>query len=86
MRRIIIALVLLAMLANVTYGINIFVWQHDNRLTVMDPVLMQALTSTQAITRTMDQLGIGYTISEALPDNLVEYDVVITSLSFYCPG
>jgi len=67
-------------------AVDIFVWQHDNNLMVADPVLGGNLTATQAVTRTLDAEDIDYTINRELPENLVEYDVVITCLSFFCPG
>jgi len=80
-------IVLLAlMLVGSAQAIEIFVWRHDNNLTVADPVLNATITATAAVTRTLDQLQMRYTLNNVLPDNLSDYDVVITCLSFYCPG
>ncbi|MFH0765774.1 MAG: hypothetical protein V2A61_05080 [Calditrichota bacterium] len=80
------ALVIVLAAAVQVPALEIFVWQHDNGLTVADPVLGGALTATQAVTRTLDQLRMSYTLDGALPDDIERYDVVITCLSFYCPG
>ncbi len=67
---------------------RIFVWQHDNGLTTNDPVLGGTLTVTQAITRTLSNLGLQYDVNQTLPSaaELEQYDVVVVALSFYCPG
>jgi len=67
---------------------NIFVWEHDNRLRISDPVLRSSLTATQAVMRTLDGLHLDYDSNANLPDSasLEEYDVVIVCLSWYCPG
>lgn len=65
---------------------EIFLWQHDNGLLQADPVLRQSITATEAVARTLNTLDIDYVRDTELPDNLEEYDVVITCLSFYCPG
>ena len=81
------SVLLLILFASTTASaVDIFVWQHDNALTVADPVIGGNLTATQAVTRTLDAEDIDYTLNRTLPDNLSEYDVVITCLSFYCPG
>ena len=82
------ALLLFVLLAGGAQAIEIFVWQHDNDLRVADPVLRASLTATEAVTRTLDQLDIDYTLNRNLPDSdsLGYYDVVITCLSFFCPG
>lgn len=67
-------------------SINIFVWQHDNNLSVYDPVLRTTHTATAAIKRTLDNLNVDYDWATSLPEDLDQYDVVLTALSFYCPG
>ncbi len=67
-------------------AIEIFVWQHDNNLRVNDPVFNSSLTATQAITRTLNALDLDFDLNRNLPNDLSDYDVVITALSFYCPG
>ena len=79
-------LLLVMLISSTTFGYDIFVWQHDNRLRVNDTVLNASLTATQAVTRTLDELEVEYDISQQLPDDLLEYEVVIVCLSFYCPG
>jgi len=80
------AILLTLFIAIESIAIEIFVWQHDNGLRVADPVLRSSLTATQAVTRTLDELDVDYDLNRNLPDNLEDYDVVITCLSFYCPG
>jgi len=81
-----IALLIALLTAGGAMATEIFVWQHDNGLGVLDPVYQQNMTSTQAITATLDDLGRDYTLNASLPNDLSGYDIVITSLSFYCPG
>ncbi len=85
-KQLCLILLLTLFLTTTATAVDIFVWQHDNNLQVPDPVIGGNLTATQAVTRTLDAEDIDYTINRQLPDNLEEYDVVITCLSFYCPG
>jgi len=80
------AVLLLMFIAGSAQAVEIFVWRHDNRLRVVDPVLHSSLTATEAVMRTLDRLDIDYVTGNVLPDDLDRYDVVITCLSFYCPG
>lgn len=81
-----IALLLVLMISSSAGAIEIFVWQHDNNLTTYDPVLRINTTVTNSVTRTLNQLGMSYTLNRELPDDLDRYDVVITCLSFFCEG
>lgn len=74
------------LLSGTAQAIEIFVWQHDNNLRVNDQVFNASLTATQSITRTLDALDLDYDLSANLPNDLSSYDVVMTALSFYCPG
>jgi len=74
------------LLAGGASATEIFVWQHDNGLLVLDPVFNANITSTQGLTRTLDALRQSYTLNQVLPNDLSQYDIVMTSLSFYCPG
>jgi hypothetical protein len=67
---------------------EIFFWQHDNNLGIYDPVYRTTLTTTQALTRTLNDLDLDYTLNRTLPDfeDLSDYDIVMTSLGCYCPG
>jgi len=67
---------------------EVFFWQKDNTLRINDPVFRSSLTVTQSLTRTLGELDIDYTLNSRLPDaeDLESYDLVMTSLSFYCPG
>ena len=81
-----LALLMTFLLTGGVQAISIFVWQHDNNQRVPDPVLRSNLTVTESVTRTLDALDIEFDTDRDLPDNLGQYDVVITCLSFYCPG
>lgn len=83
-----LGLVLVFLLAGGAQAIEIFVWQHDNNLTQMDPVYGTALTATLAVTRALSDLDLDFDMSRNLPDieALCDYDVVIVCLSFFCPG
>jgi hypothetical protein len=83
---IVVVLLLVGLIAGTSQAVEIFFWQHDNGLTVADRVLNANLTSTQSLTRTLDQLDLDYDINTTLPDDLSDYDLVMTSLSFLCPG
>jgi len=85
---IILGLVLLTalLLVGQSYAIEIFVWQHDNQLRVADPVLRTTITATDAVRRTLDLNNIDYDTNTELPEDLDQYDVIMTCLSFYCPG
>ncbi|MBT3232709.1 MAG: hypothetical protein HN356_07830 [Calditrichaeota bacterium] len=85
-KQLCLILLLTVFISTTASAVEIFVWQHDNNLAVADPVIGGNLTATQAVTRTLDAEDIDYTLNRQLPDNLAEYDVVITCLSFYCPG
>ncbi len=81
-----LAIMIALLLSGSAQAIEIFVWQHDNGLRVQDPVFRQSFTATDAIKATLDDLDLSYTSDQALPDNLCDYDLVMTALSFYCPG
>jgi len=81
-------ILLVALLAGNAQAFTIFFWDHDNGAAVRDPVYNQDLNSTQSLTRALDSLGLEYTINSNLPtaDRLSEYDLMMTSLSYYCSG
>ena len=64
---------------------EIFVWENDNGLRIVDPVFEANLTVAEAITTTLEQLEMPYTIDASLPEDLSDYDVVVVALGFYCP-
>jgi hypothetical protein len=66
-------------------AVEIFVWEHDNGLRIVDPVFETSLTVAEAVTTTLDQLEMAYTIDASLPEDLGDYDVVVVALGFYCP-
>lgn len=73
-------------LAGASLAEGIFFWQHDNNLRVTDRVFNSSMTSTQSLTRTLNELDLDFDLSRNMPEDLSEYDLVMTSLSFYCPG
>jgi hypothetical protein len=81
-------ILLVALMVSSTQAFTIFFWRHDNNLAVIDPVYNASMTATASLTRALDSLGLEYTINSNLPsaDQLCEYDVMMTSLSFLCPG
>lgn len=81
-----LALLLAVLLSSGALATDIFVWQHDNGRTVRDPVFNQVYTATQALTQTLDELDLDCTIDRSLPEDLSDYDLVMTCLSWYCPG
>ena len=81
-----LVLFLTVLLPSKSEATEIFLWEHDNGLTVADQVLRATITATESVARTLNQLEIDYTRSRILPDDLSQYDVVMTCLSFYCPG
>ena len=82
----VVVLLLVGLLAGTSQALEIFFWQHDNGLRISDRVFRSSLTSTQSLTRTLDELDLDYDINITLPSDLSDYDLVMTSLSFYCPG
>ncbi|NQU05931.1 MAG: hypothetical protein HQ568_07545 [Calditrichaeota bacterium] len=82
----VVVLLLVGLLAGTSQALEIFFWQHDNGLRISDRVLRASLTSTQSLTRTLDELDLDYDINVTLPSDLSDYDLVMTSLSFFCPG
>ena len=81
-------ILLVALLAGNAQAFTIFFWDHDNGVVVLDPVYNTSLNSTQSLTRALDEMELEYTINANLPsaDQLCEYDLMMTSLSYYCPG
>jgi hypothetical protein len=65
---------------------NVFVWRHDNNLRAQDPIYGQSLTATESVMRALTSLQMDWDSSSVLPDDLSGYDVVVTCLSFLCPG
>jgi len=86
LRAAILVFLLTVFLVGGAQATDIFFWQHDNNLRVQDRVFNTTLTSTQSLTRTLDQLDLDYTLSRNMPNDLSGYDLFMTSLSFYCPG
>jgi hypothetical protein len=84
--RCLIAALLLVLLAGQASAIEVFVWHHDNGLRVIDPIYNQSYTATQPIYRALNDLDNPWDSSTVLPNDLSQYDVVITCLAFYCPG
>lgn len=64
---------------------RIFVWDHDNTLRNVDLVFDdERITSSDAVSRTLDALEMDYTMSEALPEDLEDFDVAMVLLGFPC--
>ena len=82
-----VVILLVALLTGGAQAFEIFFWQHDNGQGVMDPVYRSNMTTTSSLTRALRDLDLDYTLNRNLPsaDELCEYDVVMTSLGFYCP-
>ncbi|MCF7810523.1 hypothetical protein K9N50_06005 [bacterium] len=81
-----VVLLLVVLMSGTSQAVEIFFWQHDNGVTSADRVLRRSLTTTQSLTMTLDQLDIDYDINTTLPADLSDYDLVMTSLGYYCPG
>jgi hypothetical protein len=66
-------------------AVEILVWDHDNNIVSLDRVFREDLTVTGALTRTLDELDLEYTLNQQLnlPNNLGDYDIVIIALGFY---
>ncbi|MBM3326625.1 MAG: hypothetical protein FJY65_06555 [Calditrichaeota bacterium] len=84
--RVCLALLLVLLFAGQAAAYQVFVWRHDNNLRATDPVLGGTPTATESVVRTLTALRIPWDSSSVLPDDLSRYDVVVTCLSFYCPG
>jgi hypothetical protein len=82
---LLVTLLILTM-AGATRSQRIFLWQADNNLRVTDPVFNATITSTMALSRTLDEMNVVYDRDRILPEDLSGYDVVMISLSFTCPG
>jgi hypothetical protein len=80
-----IAVTLLLCCAIKATAVEILVWDHDNNIVSPDHVFDEDLTVTGALTRTLDELDLEYTLRQNanLPDNLGDYDIVIIALGFY---
>ena len=83
-----VCLMLIAVLlfSGAAQATQIFVWVHDNNQRVPDPVLRASLTATESVVRTLERLDLDYDSSRTIPDDVGNYDVFITCLSFMCPG
>ena len=81
-----VVLLLVVLMAGASQAVEIFFWQHDNGVTSSDRVFRRSLTTTQSLTLTLDQLELDYDISTNLPADLSGYDLVMTSLGYYCPA
>jgi len=82
----ILAILLALMLAGEASAYQVFVWRHDNNLRCADPIYGGAFTATESVLRTLTSLQIPWDSSSVLPDDLSDYDVVVTCLSYLCPG
>ncbi|MBT3232683.1 MAG: hypothetical protein HN356_07695 [Calditrichaeota bacterium] len=67
-------------------GAEIFVWDHDNALRVIDVTLQDTITAVEGVTQTFDRLEIPYAEGEGLPEDLSIYDVIVIPLGFACPS
>jgi len=64
---------------------NVLVWDNDNGIeTINNPETWQLEQSSEGITKALDNAGIDYEYSNALPFNLSGYDLVITTMGSYC--
>jgi len=69
-------------------AVEIFLWEHDNRLLSRDAVFNVDISCTESVARTLTGLDMDFTRDVALPaiEELNHYDVVVIALGFYCPG
>jgi len=82
----ILTLLVALMLAGEASAYQVFVWRHDNNLRCSDPVYGGSFTATESVLRALTALEIPWDSSSVLPDDLSEYDVVVTCLAYLCPG
>ena len=80
-----LTILLVLLLVSGAQAFEIFFWQHDNNVRVTDPVYNTSYTCTQSLVRALNDLDLDYTLSRNMPGDLSDYDVVMTSLSFFCP-
>ncbi len=85
--KLLLTLVLLSciLFSQSAHGAEIFVWDNDNSLRVIDVVLEDTLTAVEGITQTLELLEIEFTQGESLPEDLSIYDVILVPLGFACP-
>lgn len=67
------------------FGAEIFVWDHDNTLSINDVNLQNSLTAVEGVTETLGLLEIPFTEGENLPEDLSVYDIIVIPLGFACP-
>ena len=67
------------------FGYEIFVWSNTNSLVLIDPVLEDTATVVELVTSTLDALEMEYTMGQSLPEDILDFDVVVIPLGFACP-
>ncbi len=64
---------------------NILVWDRDNGISsIVDPERGDIIQPTRGVTRALDDAGFEYDTAYNLPDNLQDYDVILSILGCYC--
>lgn len=64
---------------------SILFWDFDNNIeTISDPEIGDLVTPSTALSRIIESAGFDYDYVTSLPDNLIEYDIIIATLGCYC--
>lgn len=66
--------------------LNILIWDNDNNSYFDDMDTGQTLDCEDGIELCLDELGLEYEVSNTLPENLLEYQIVFVELGLYCVG
>ncbi len=64
---------------------SILFWDFDNNIqTISDPEYGDMVTPATALSRVVESAGFDYEYVTSLPNNLIDYDIIIATLGCYC--
>jgi hypothetical protein len=67
------------------FDYSVLVWDNDNGIpTIVDPEGGNLLEGHEGLTKTLNRSGITYDFVEELPDDILNYDIILSSMGCYC--
>ena len=67
------------------FDYSVLVWDNDNGIpTIVDPEGGNLLEGHEGLTKTLNRSGITYDFVESLPDDILNYDIILSSMGCYC--
>ena len=67
------------------FDYNVLVWDNDNGIsTIVDPEGGNLIQGHEGLTKTLNKAGVTYDFVQSLPEQILDYDIILTTMGCYC--